>query len=203
MGHPGVRRLTSRVDRAAALRSLVVTDSPSLVLSGVPHRWGWVALGCGLFILLGATVGLSGHYVVVGWAIAVFFAVLLVVALRQTGRPDHLLLHDDSFDVLRRGTTTSRDFAACSEFTVWREGSLHLVVFDHPLDDATPNAAANRSITGRSGSLPHRFGVGAEELAELLNMARRRALGIDQPDDLEPDDLEPDEGSGHDADPLD
>lgn len=176
----------------AALRSVDVTDSPSLVLSGAPHRWGWVAFGCGLFILLGATIGLSGHYVVVGWVIAAVFAALLVTALRQTGQPDHLVLHDDSFDILHGGTTVTRDFDSCSEFGVWREGSLNLVIFDHPLDDAKANAAENRKLTGRSGSLPHRFGVRAEELAALLNMARARALGL-EPSEPEADDPEADE----------
>ena len=171
---------SKRADRIAALPSFDVTDdSPSLVLSGSRARFGWVALGCGAFVVLGAAVGLSGHYAVVGWVVAVVFAWLLFVAVRQMGRPDHLLLHDQSFDVLQFGTTVSRDFAGCSEFSVWREGATSLVVFDHPLDDARPNAAANRAITGRSGSLPHRFGVGAEELAELMNMARARALGAD------------------------
>lgn len=154
-----------------------MTDTPSLVLSGSPHRWGWVALGCGLFVMIGAAIGLSGHYAVAGWVTAAVFTALLVVAVRQTGQPDHLILHDDAFDVLRGGTTVTREFADCSEFGVWREGANSLVVFDHPLDDATANAAANRAITGRSGSLPHRFGVRAEELAQLLNMARQRALG--------------------------
>ena len=62
---------------------------------------------------------------------------------------------------------------------MWREGSLNLVIFDHPLDDAKPHAAENRRLTGRTGSLPHRFGVRAEELAQLLNMARSRALGLE------------------------
>ncbi|MEQ1698502.1 MAG: hypothetical protein ABMA25_00235 [Ilumatobacteraceae bacterium] len=173
-----------------------MTDSPSLVLSGAPHRWGWVALGCGLFILLGATIGLSGHYVVIGWAIAAVFAALLVVALRQTGNPDHLLLHDESFDVLHAGTTVTRDFESCSEFSVWREGSLNLVIFDHPLDDAKPHAAENRRLTGRTGSLPHRFGVRAEELAQLLNMARSRALGLEPAETEEPEaGSEPDDDS--------
>lgn len=185
-----------------ALRSGAVTDSPSLVISGSPHRWGWVAFGCGLFILLGATIGLSGHYQVVGWAIAAFFAGLLVIALRQTGQPDHLLLHDDAFDVLQRGTTVTRDFASCSEFSVWRGGSLNLVVFDHPLDDATANAAENRQLTGRSGSLPHRFGVRAEELAQLLNMARSRALGQDEGDDSRGDDGRCDDSGGDDGEGL-
>lgn len=152
-----------------------------------------MAVGCGLFVLLGATIGLSGHYVVVGWVIAAVFAALAFVALRQTGQPDHLLLHDESFDVLQHGTTTTREFAACSEFSVWRGGSLNLVIFDHPLDDAKPNAAENRRLTGRSGSLPHRFGVRAEELAQLLNMARSRALG------LEPRPADDDGASGDDS----
>lgn len=156
-----------------------MTDTPSLVLSGRPHRWGLVAVGCGLFVLLGATIGLSGHYVVIGWVIAAVFAWLCVVAIRQTGRLDHVVLHDHTFDVVFMGTTVTRDFAECSEFSVWRDGSTSLVVFDHPLDDERPNAAANRQLTGRSGSLPHRFGVRAEELAQLMNMARSRALGLD------------------------
>lgn len=175
-----------------------MTDSPSLVLSGAPHRWGWVAAGCAAFVLLGATIGLSGHYVVIGWMIAIVFAGLLVVALRQTGNPDHLLLHDESFDVLQGGTTVTRDFESCSEFSVWHSGSLNLVIFDHPLDDAKPHAEENRRLTGRTGSLPHRFGVRAEELAQLLNMARARALGLEPAAaDEEPYD-EPDDGPDSD-----
>ena len=152
-----------------------MTDTPALVLSGSPHRWGLVALGCGLLVLLGATIGLSGHYEIVGWSIAIVFAALAVIAIRQPARPDHLVLDDHSFDIVHLDTVVTRDFASCSEFGVWREGSMTLVVFDHPIDDASPNATANRATTGRSGSLPHRFGVRAEELAQLLNMARTRA----------------------------
>jgi hypothetical protein len=174
--------VSNRVDQNAALPSEGVTDTPSLVLSGSPHRWGLVALGCGLFILLGATIGLSGHYEVVGWSTAAVFAVLAVIALRQPTRPDHLVLEDQSFDVVHLGSAVTRDFASCSEFSVWREGSTALVVFDHPIDDASPNATANRAITGRSGSLPHRFGVRAEELAQLMNMARSRARDDGEPE---------------------
>ncbi|HAP74974.1 MAG TPA: hypothetical protein DCR14_02730 [Acidimicrobiaceae bacterium] len=152
-------------------------DNPTLVLSGSPHRWVLVAVGCGAIMLVGAAIGLSGHYEIAGWLIAAVFAYFGVVALRQARRPDHLLLHDATFQVLHMGTAVTRDFASCSEFEVWREGSNSLVVFDHPHDDALPNAEANRAITGRSGSLPHRFGVRADELAELMNMARNRAVG--------------------------
>ncbi len=176
--------LSNRADQTGALPSVDVTDTPSLVLSGSPHRWGLVALGCGLLVLLGATIGLSGHYVLVGWSIAVAFAALAVIALQQPARPDHLVLNDHSFDIVHLDTAVTRDFASCSEFGVWREGTMTLVVFDHPTDDASPNAAANRAITGRSGSLPHRFGVRAEELAQLLNMARTRAT---QPAELDPE----------------
>jgi len=158
-----------------------VTDTPPLVLSGSPHRWGLVAFGCGVLMLCGIAVGLSGHYVVVGWVIAAIFAWMLFVAMRQTRTSDHLLLHDGAFDIVHRDTTVSRDLASCSEFSVWRHGSISMVVFDHPLDDASPNAAANRALTGRTGSLPHRFGVNAEELAQLMNMARTRALGRTDP----------------------
>lgn len=153
-----------------------MTDAPPLVLSGSPHRWVLVATGCGALALVGASVGLSGHFVVIGWVIAAVFAWFALVAAKQARRPDHVLLHEQSFQVIHMGTATTREFAACSEFEVWREGSNSLVVFDNPLDDASPNAAANRAITGRSGSLPHRFGVRAEELAQLMNMARARAL---------------------------
>ena len=103
---------------------------------------------------------------------------------------------------LRGEGVAARDFASCSEFSVWRGGSLNLVVFDHPLDDATANAAENRQLTGRSGSLPHRFGVRAEELAQLLNMARSRALGQDEGDDSRGDDGRGDDGGGDDGDGL-
>ena len=164
-----------------------MTDTPPLVLSGTPHRWGLVAFGCGALMLFGVAIGFSGHYVVVGWVIAAIFAWMLFVAMRQTRTSDHLVLHDQSFDVVHLDTTVTRDFASCSEFGVWRGGPVSLVVFDHPIDDATSNAAANRALTGRSGSLPHRFGVGADELAQLMNRARSRALGLDDPETPEPD----------------
>lgn len=153
-----------------------MTDSPPLVLSGSPHRYVLVAIGCGAIALVGAAIGLSGHYEVIGWLLAAVFLWFAFVAARQARRPDHVLLHEQSFQVLHMGTAVTRDFASCSEFEVWREGSNSLVVFDHPHDDALPNAAANRAITGRSGSLPHRFGVRAEELAHLMNMARDRSV---------------------------
>ena len=163
---------------------LGVTDAAPLVLSGSPHRWGLVSIGCGALALVGAAIGLSGHYVVVGWMIAAAFAWFAIVATKQARRSDHVLLHEQTFQVIHMGSATTRDFAACSEFEVWREGSNCLVVFDSPLDDALPNAEANRAITGRSGSLPHRFGVRAEELAQLMNMARARALSHDpEPDE--------------------
>ena len=136
---------------------------------------------------MGAAVALSGHYVVVGWVIAALFAWFALVATKQARRPDHVLLHEQSFQVIHMGSATTRDFTACSEFEVWREGSNSLVVFDHPLDDTSPNAAANRAITGRSGSLPHRFGVRAEELAQLMNMARARALNHEPGPEPEPE----------------
>jgi hypothetical protein len=156
-----------------------VTDDLPLVLSGSPHRWAFVSVGCGFFALLGAAIGLSGNYAIIGWAVAAVFAWLAFIAARQSRRPDHVLLHGQSFQVIHMGTATTHQFADCSEFEVWREGSNSLVVFDNPLADASPNAAANRAITGRSGSLPHRFGVRAEELAQLMNMARDRALARD------------------------
>ncbi|HPU39439.1 MAG TPA: hypothetical protein PLS63_07685, partial [Microthrixaceae bacterium] len=104
-----------------------MTDSPPLVLSGSPHRWGLVALGCGFFVLVGVAIGLSGHYVVIGWVIAAIFTWMLVVAMRQTNQADHLVLHEQSFDVVHLDTTVTRDLASCSEFGVWRHGSTSLV----------------------------------------------------------------------------
>ena len=138
-----------------------------------------MAVGAGLFALFAAAVALSGQYTIVAWVTAAVFAWFTFVAARQSRRPDHVLLHGQSFQVLHMGTATTYQFAECSEFEVWREGSSTLVVFDNPLADASPNAAANRAITGRSGSLPHRFGVRAEELAQLMNLARDRALARD------------------------
>ena len=159
-----------------------MSDTPSLVLTGSPHRWGWTAVGCGVLAFLGAMVALSGHYQVIGWLVAVAFLWLMVVAIRQMRRTDLLVLHDEAFEVVLRGATTTRDFASCSEFSVWREGSNKLVVFDHPTDDASPNAEANRAIAGRTGSLPHGFGMRPEHLAQLMNTARTRALGLDEVD---------------------
>ena len=136
---------------------------------------------------MGAAVGLSGHYVVVGWAIAAVFTWFGLIATRQARRPDHVLLHEQSFQVIHMGSATTYEFEACSEFEVWRQGSNSLVVFDNPLADASPNAAANRAITGRSGSLPHGFGVRLEELAQLMNMARARALRTEHEHEPEPE----------------
>ena len=53
-------------------------------------------------------------------------------------------------------------------------------------DTVNPNmAAANRALIGASGMLPDTFGLTSDDLSDLMNRFRARALGLAGPDPVE------------------
>ena len=46
-------------------------------------------------------------------------------------------------------------------------------------------AAANRALIGASGMLPDTFGLTSDDLSDLMNRFRARALGLAGPDPVE------------------
>ncbi|HRE01683.1 MAG TPA: hypothetical protein PLV68_10310 [Ilumatobacteraceae bacterium] len=149
-------------------------------------KWVWVTLGSLVFVLAGGVMVLSettgGVAKALGWVLVLLFGMCLVVALRQMINPGALIIGSDSIETLARRRLTTYELRQCGPFGTWRNPSRNSwhVVFDYRQDsDDDPIHRANRQLMGGSRVLFEHYGVPAEELAEMLERARQRALTAD------------------------
>ena len=90
-----------------------------------------------------------------------------------------LQLDREGFSCRTLFRTFRREWRECSAFYPVSTGMRTFVGFSAQQDEAAhPNlAAVNRRMIGASGMLPDTFGLGAAELADLMNAYRARRLG--------------------------
>jgi hypothetical protein len=115
------------------------------------------------------------------WGSGGFFALCAAITVPQfIGVGSKLELDPKGFKCASLFKSFRREWADCSEFSPVRIGPNMMVGFSTGQDEtAHPRGAAfARALTGTSGALPDTYGVSADELADLMNRFRARALGI-------------------------
>jgi len=107
-----------------------------------------------------------------------FLICALVSTPLMLGVGSRLILERESFTCRTLFRSFTRKWSECSEFHPIHVGTRRFVGFTAQRDEAAhPNlAAANRALLGAAGALPETFGISAEELADLMNRFRVRAL---------------------------
>mgnify|MGYP001170080738 CR=1 FL=1 len=149
-------------------------------------RWLIIFLISAGFVAIAVWIGPSDPALF--WGTGGFFVFCgLVAAPLMFGVGARLSLDRNGFRCQTLFRTFRRQWRECSVFYPVSAGFRKYVGFSTPQDDtAHPNmAAANRALIGASGMLPDTFGLTADDLADLLNRFRARALGVARPDAVE------------------
>ena len=113
------------------------------------------------------------------WGSGGFFALCGLIAVPQMiGVGARLQLDREGFTCTTLFKSFRRTWVECSEFAPARVGPNLMVGFSTLTDETNHprGAALARALTGVSGALPDTFGMAADELAELMNLFRQRAL---------------------------
>lgn len=107
-----------------------------------------------------------------------FLICALVSTPLMLGVGSRLILERDSFTCHTLFRSFTRKWRECSDFLPVYAGARRFVGFTTQQDEAAhPNmAAVNRAVLGASAAVPETFGISAEELADLMNRFRARAL---------------------------
>ena len=141
-------------------------------------RWLVIFLISAGFVAIAARIGPSDPMLFWG-AGGFFFLCGLVAAPLMFGVGSRLSLDREGFSCQTLFRTFRREWRACSAFYPVTTGFRKFVGFSAQQDDtAHPNlAAANRALIGASGMLPDTFSLTADDLCNLMNRFRARALG--------------------------
>ena len=110
-----------------------------------------------------------------------FFLLCGLIALPQMlGVGARLMLDRDGFTCKTLFNAFRCRWEECSEFATTSQGLRRVVGFDLLNAEAVhPRlAAVARGLTGHSGGLPETYGLGADDLADVMNRFRNRALGV-------------------------
>ena len=133
------------------------------------------------FTAIGVGMVVSGR--ITGWFVGLFFGICSgALAIHLWPGASYLQLSADGFvacSLFRRQPLIRWD--SVSEFHVAPPlgSGIKMVVFSRGQSPHPCLAAINRSLTGATDALPDTYGRTPEELAELLNQWRRRALLIE------------------------
>jgi hypothetical protein len=140
-------------------------------------KWRTVLLVGLAFVAIGLIMIVTkGDFL--AWFITLAFAVVAGVALLQiNGSGLRLVLDADTFTStsIGRAATTER-WDRCADFTVYRVSDSEQVVYDTARNADTHIGEMNRSLTGRSASLPDTFDMPAQDLANLMNAYQAAAI---------------------------
>jgi hypothetical protein len=164
---PMVRKLT------AGCGELVLRPGRSRVL-------GVLAL-CGGFTAVGAWMVAGGEWL--GWLVAGFFGLgVAICAVLLLPGSASLRLGPEGFEVCSLFRARSYRWADVEGFGVTSVGGNRMVAFNFA--PAFPSSAVARRLAvlmiGWEGALPDTYGIGAGELAALLNSYKHAAVPADQ-----------------------
>lgn len=141
-------------------------------------RWLVVFLISAGFVAIAGWVGPGDPMLF--WGAGGFFVVCALIATPlMLGVGANLRLDREGFACRTLFRTFRREWRECSSFYPVTTGMRKFVGFSTPQDEAAhPGMAAfNRSVVGATGMLPDTFGLSAEDLSDLMNRFRARALG--------------------------
>lgn len=148
-----------------------------------PSRIKWLlvtAISVG-FVAIGVFMG-DGMDAWTRWGVTGFFGLCALIGLPQViGIGSHLELDRGGFTCRTLFRSFRREWRDCSVFEPVYVATRSMVGFSTEQDErAKPRlAAVARGLTGGpSGALPDSYGFSANELADLMNRFRERALGL-------------------------
>jgi hypothetical protein len=147
-----------------------------------PARFKWLII----FLIAAGFVGIA---VSVGdamptrqrWLAGGFFALCGLIAVPQMmGFGSSLSLDREGFTCRTLFRSFRRRWVDCTAFAPVRVGFNAVVGFSTAWDEAMQLrfAAVARGLTGTAGALPDTYGVSADDLADIMNRFRDRALAI-------------------------
>lgn len=157
-------------------------DPLSTELTLRPARLKWV----GIFLISAGFVAIA---IFLGdemdgfmrWLCGGFFALCGLVAIPQMiGVGSELRLDAKGFTCVSLFRTWRREWKDCSEFFPVRVGGNMMVGYATSSDEAArPRMSAfSRGLTGTQSALPDTYGLSADDLADLMNRYRARALDL-------------------------
>jgi hypothetical protein len=164
---------------ASMTSSEILSRFPGVVAL-YPSRTKWV------LILAGCLVFAVGGFLMIrdqqtaGWYVFVFFglgAIVAVVVMLPSAAS--LKLDREGFEVtslFRRHRTKWKDASEFSTAAI-PPSNVVLVVYDEATVENYKLAQFSKKLTGHNAALGDTFGLAAEDLAELMNRWRGRALG--------------------------
>ena len=145
-----------------------------------PNRLSWlfIFLISAAFVAIAVWIGPEEDPTLFWFAGGFFLLCALISTPLMLGVGSRLILERDSFTCRTLFRSFTRQWRECSDFHPVYAGLRRYVGFTTQQDEAAhPNlAAVNRALVGASGMLPETFGISAEELADLMNGFRARAL---------------------------
>jgi hypothetical protein len=141
-------------------------------------RWLLVFAICAGFVAIAVWIGPEDPVLFYG-AGGFFMLCGLIAAPLMIGVGSSLVLDRDGFACRTLFRTFRRRWRDCSAFHPVTTGFRRYVGFSAQEDEAAhPRmAAANRAMIGATGMLPETYSLSAEELSDLMNNFRVRAMG--------------------------
>jgi hypothetical protein len=141
-------------------------------------RWLLVFAICAGFVAIAVWIGPEEPVLFYG-AGGFFLLCGLIAAPLMIGVGSSLVLDCEGFACRTLFRTFRRRWRDCSAFHPVTTGFRKYVGFSAQEHEAAhPRmAAANRAMIGATGMLPETYGLSAEELSDLMNSFRARAMG--------------------------
>lgn len=150
----------------------------SMALKPDRMRWLLIFLICAGFVAIAIWLGPEREPLLFYGAGGFFLLCALVAAPLMFGVGSSLTLDRNGFSCRTLFRTFRREWKHCSAFHPVSTGLRKFVGFSTPQDetDHPRLAAANRAAIGASGMLPDTFGLSADDLCDLMNAYRSRAI---------------------------
>jgi len=140
-------------------------------------RWLFVFLVSAGFVAIAIWIGPSDPMLFYG-AGGFFVLCGLIAVPLMIGVGSSLALDREGFVCRSLARSFRREWRECSIFHPVSAGFRQYVGFSTQQDEAAHprTASVNRALIGASGMLPETYGFSAEELSDLMNLFRARAL---------------------------
>lgn len=149
-----------------------------LMLRASRRKWLLVGLGCAVFTAIGVVLQINEPSIMALLTIGFFGLGVLVAGAVLLPGSAALTLDTAGFEVIhffRPRRTRWQDAEGFQAVSIPPSG-IKRVAYDDKTIAAGGMAAASAAITGRNAALPDNYGLGAEELAALMQRWRAQAL---------------------------
>jgi len=149
-----------------------------IVLKASPLKWIGMLFLCAVLVWGGFLVLADGENKLAAWICFLLFGVVgIPVSLIQLIKPARLTLSENGFEQVMMGRTLKCNWEDVSDFGIFRVKRTKFVSFSNSQDEGKLLAQVSATLTrGHSGALGDTFGMKAEDLADLMNAFRHRAL---------------------------